>query len=77
MGVVALQMVKNYRDHVRFFCHQLISGDEIIVVSGNVFCLFDEFSECPVEKLGLLSFADFLFFVSALRSELGPFYILV
>ena len=56
MRVVAFSIVKDDRDHVRIFGHHIISGVQIVVVSGNVFGLFDEFVECPLKNLVSSSF---------------------
>ena len=60
MRVVTLQIVKDDGDHVRNLRHHVISGVQIVVVSGNSFGLFNEFSKCPVEELGLFSFYRFV-----------------
>ena len=60
MRVVPHQIMNDDGNHARIFCHHVLSGVQIVVVSGNVFGLFYEFSECPVEELGLLPFYRFL-----------------
>ena len=72
MQVVPLQIMKDDENHVRILRHHVISGIQFVVVSSKVFGLFYEFSKCPVEELGLLSFTDFLF-ASVVGSEMGPF----
>ena len=37
MRVVPLQIMKDDGDHARILCHHVISGVQIVVVSGNVF----------------------------------------
>ena len=60
MRVVPLHIMKDDGDHARILSHHVISGVQIVVVSGNVFGLFYEFSTCPVEALGLFSFSQFI-----------------
>ena len=52
----------------------VISGVQIVVVSGNVFGLFYEFSKCSVEELDLFSFYRFLLRFGR-RIRVGTFYI--
>ena len=66
--------MKDYGDHKRILRHHIVSGVQIVAVSGNVFGLFYEFSECPIEELGLLSLYIFLLFCSRIGVE--TFFIL-
>ena len=59
MRVVPLQLVKGDKNYVRILCHHIISGVQIVVVSGNVFGIFYEYFNIPLKKFGLLSFCRF------------------
>ena len=59
-------------DHVRILRHHVISGVQIVDVSGNVFGLFMNFLNVPLKNLVCFLFTDF-FFVSVDESELEPF----
>ena len=73
MRVVALQIMKYDEDQVWILRRHVISGVQIVVVSGNIFGLFYEFSKCPVEELGLFSFCRFLLRLGS-RFGFGTFF---
>ena len=75
MRVVPLQIMKDDWNHVRILSHHVVSGLQIVVVSGNdVGIFFTNFLNVPLKNLVCFLFTDF-FFVSSVCSELGPFYI--